>query len=73
VEQWNGLFSRTTWVSQYQKGRTIPDFNEARDDWLAVASSVSMQIICTSLQTDNYTGTSSVIFFSGQMLFLLPN
>jgi len=28
----SGLFSRTTEVSQYQKGRTILDFNEVRDD-----------------------------------------
>jgi len=28
----NGLFSRTTWVSRHQKDRTILDFNEARDD-----------------------------------------
>jgi len=28
----------TTWVSQYQKGRTILDFNEVRDDGVAVAS-----------------------------------
>jgi len=34
----NGLFSRTTWVSWYQKGRTILYFNEARDDGLAVPS-----------------------------------
>jgi len=27
-----GLFSRTTGVSQYQKGRTVLDFNEARDN-----------------------------------------
>jgi len=26
------LFSRTTWVSQYRKGRTILDFTDARDD-----------------------------------------
>jgi len=36
--QFNGLLSRTTWVSQHQKGRTILDFNEARDDGAAVAS-----------------------------------
>jgi len=30
-----------------------------------------MQIICTSLQTDNYASTSSV--FIGRMLFLPPN
>jgi len=27
----NGLFSRITWVSQYQKGKTSQDLNEARD------------------------------------------
>jgi len=34
-----------------------------------------MQIICTSLQTDNHasTGTSPLRFFAGQMPFLLPN
>jgi len=30
-----------------------------------------MQIICTSLQTDNHASTSSVIFI-GWMLFLTP-
>jgi len=28
----NSLFSCTTWVSQYQKGKTSLDLNEARDD-----------------------------------------
>jgi len=27
----NGLFSGTTWVSRYQKGKTSLDFTEARD------------------------------------------
>jgi len=34
----NGLFSRTTWVSWQQKGKTILDFNKARDDRAVVAS-----------------------------------
>jgi len=37
----NGLFSRTTQVSRYQKGKTSLDLNEARDDgvlWIAAAS-----------------------------------
>jgi len=35
----NGLFSRTTWVRQHQKGKkTILNFNETRDDGVAVAS-----------------------------------
>ena len=30
----NGPFSRTTWVSRYQKGETNLDFTEARDsEW----------------------------------------
>jgi len=36
-DPFNGLFSRTTCVSWYQKGKTILDFNEARDDEVAVA------------------------------------
>jgi len=28
----NGLLSRTTWTSQYQKGKTSLDINETRDD-----------------------------------------
>jgi len=34
----NGLFSRTTWLSWHQKGRTFLDFNEARDDGVAMTS-----------------------------------
>jgi len=28
----NSLFSRTTWVSRYEKGKTSLDINQARDD-----------------------------------------
>jgi len=68
----NGLFSRTIWVNQYQKGRNILDFNEAREDktgwqWHQLDH---VQIICTSFQTDNHTSNSSFKFFTGQMLFL---
>ena len=37
----NGLYSRTTGVSQYENGKTSLDLNETRDDWvlgMAVAS-----------------------------------
>jgi len=59
----NGLFSRTTWVSQFQKGNSSLDLNEATDDgvlgwqWHQLDH---MQTICTSLQTDNHTNTSSL-------------
>ena len=59
----NGLFSRTTWVSWYQKGKTSLDFNETRDDgvlgWQWHQLDL-MQTVCTSLQTDNHTNTSSL-------------
>jgi len=32
-----------------------------------------MQITCTSLQTDNHASASLLNFFTGQMLFLMPN
>ena len=33
-QPFNGLFSRTTWVSRYQKGKTDLDFTGARDsEW----------------------------------------
>jgi len=40
LHPFNGPFCRTAFVSQYQKGKTSPDFNEARDDgvWDAVTS-----------------------------------
>jgi len=70
----NSLFSRITWVSQYQKGKTSLDINDARDDgvwgwqWHQLDH---METICTSLQTDNHTNSSS--FFRGRMIFLMPN
>jgi len=51
-----GFFSRTTWVSLYQKGKTSQDLKEARDDgvwgwqWHQLDH---MQAICTSHRTDN--------------------
>jgi len=65
LQPFNGLFSRTTWVSRYQKGKTSLDLNEAR--WWSLGIEWHqlnhMQIICTSLQTDNYTNTSSLTFY----------
>jgi len=33
----NGIFSRTTWVNRYQKGKTSLDLDEARVDGVVVA------------------------------------
>jgi len=69
----NGLFSRTTWVSRHQKGKPF---------WILLEQEMTgwqwhqlghMQIICTSLQTDNHASISPLNFFTDQMLFLTPN
>jgi len=55
----------TKWVSQYQEDKTSPDLNEARDDgvwgweWHQLDH---VQTICSLLQTDNHTDTSSLSF-----------
>ena len=46
----NGPFSGTTQVSQYQRDKTNLDFTEARDN------ECHMQV-CTLLQTDNQAST----------------
>ena len=57
----NGLFSRTTWVSWYQKGKTSLDLNEVWGDGMVLGwqrhQLDHMQTICTLLQTDNHTNT----------------
>jgi len=65
----NGLFSRTTSVSRYQKGETSLDLNKARDDGVLGCSGISwtvckLQTVRTSLQTDNHTNTSSLNFYT---------
>jgi len=40
---------------------------------VAVASAGYMQIICTSIQTDNHASTSPFSFFTGRMPVLPPN
>ena len=66
----NGLFYRTTWVSRYQEGKTSLDLNEARDygvlgwQWHQPDRPDDMQTICTLLQTDNHTNTSSLNFYT---------
>jgi len=63
----NGLFSITTWVSRYQKGKTSLDLNEARDDGVLGCSGISCTICKQSAprcrQIINHTNTSSLIFF----------
>ena len=57
----NGLFSGTTQVSQYQKGKTNLDFSEARDSEWQWHQLGHMQV-CTLLQTDNHASTPLLCF-----------
>ena len=60
------IFSRTNWISRYQKGKTSLDSNEARDDgvwgwqWHQLDHT---RKICTSLQTDNHNNIASLNFY----------
>ena len=57
----NGLFSGTTQVSRYQKGKTNLDFTEARDTEWQWHQLGHMQV-CTLLQTDNHASTPPLSF-----------
>jgi len=56
------LFSGTTQVSRYQKGKTSLDFTEARDSEWQWQQLGHMQI-CTLLQTDNHTSSPPLCFY----------
>ena len=62
LQPFNGLFSRTTWVSRYQKGKTNLDFTGARDSEWQWHQLSHMQV-CTSLQTDNHASTPPLCFY----------
>jgi len=62
THQFNGPLSRTTRVSQYQKGKTNLDFTEARDSEWQRHQLGHMQV-CTSLRTDNHASTPPLSFF----------
>ena len=61
LQPFNGLFSRTTWVSRYQIGKTNLDFTGARDSEWQWHQLGHMQV-CTSLQTDNHASTPPLCF-----------
>ena len=57
----NGPFSRTNWVSRYQKSKTSLDFTEARDsEWQW--HQLGHMPVCISLQTDNHASTPPLSF-----------
>jgi len=58
----NGSFSGTTQVSQYQEGNTNLDFTEARDGEWQWHQLGHMQV-CSSLQTGNHVSNPPLSFF----------
>ena len=62
LHPFNGPFSGTTQVSQYQKGKTNLDFTEARDSEWQWHQLGHIQV-CTSLQTDNHASTPPLQVF----------
>jgi len=67
----NGPLSRTTWMSRYQKGKTDPDFTEARDSEWHWHQLGHMQVY-TSLQTDIHTSTPPLCFLQAGCLSCHP-
>jgi len=61
LQPFNSLFSRTTWVSRYQIGKTNLDFTGARDSKWQWHQLCHVQV-CTSLQTDNHASTPPLCF-----------
>jgi len=64
----NGRFSGTTWVSQYEKGKTNLDFTEARDSEWQWHQLGHMQV-CRQITTP----APNPSVFTGGMPFLPPN
>ena len=75
LHPFNGIFSRTTWVSRYRKGKTNLDLNEARDDGVLGCSGISWTTCKQSAprcrQTTTPTPHHSI--FTGRMRFLPSN
>jgi len=68
------FFSRTTWVSRYQRGKTSLDLNEARDDKILGCSVISWTISKPSALCSRQTTTPTLChsIFTSRMLFLMP-
>jgi len=75
LHPFNSLLSRTAWVSQYQKGKTSLDLNEASHGGVLGCSGISWTICKQSAPRCRQitTPTPYHLIFTCQMLFLMPN
>jgi len=71
----NSLFSRTTWINRYQKGKTILHLNETRDDGVLGCSGISWTICKQSAPRSRQitTTTPHRSIFTDHVLFLMHN
>ena len=68
------FLSRTTWVSQYQKGKVTLDLDEARGDEVLGCSGISWTICKQSAPCSRQPHQHFITqIFTGRMLFLVPN
>jgi len=65
TQPFNSPLSGTTWVSQYQNGKTNLEFTEARDREWQWHQLGHMQV-CTSLQIDNHASTPPLSFLQAR-------
>jgi len=75
LHPFNSLFSRTIWVSRYQKDKTSVHLNEARDDGVWGRRGISWTICKQSAPRSRQitTPTPHHSIFTGRMLFLTLN
>ena len=74
LHTYDSHFSRTTWASRYQKGKTSLDLNEARDNGAVGCSGISWTISKQSAPRSRQitTPTPHHSIFTGRALFLMP-
>ena len=73
IQPSNSLFSRTTRVSRYQKGKNSLDLNEAADDGVSGCSGISWTTCKQSApRSRQITTPTPHTIFTGRMLFLTP-
>ena len=72
LHPFNRLFSRTNWVSQYQKGKTSLNFKRVKRWWRLECSDISWTICKKSAPCSRQITTSAPhhSVFTGPMLFL---
>jgi len=75
LHPFNGFFSRTTWISRYQKSKTSLNLHETRDVGVLGCSGISWTICKQSASRSRQITTSTPhrSIFIGQLLFLMPN